>query len=101
MKTWHELKCDAAEWFVDTFGEIYLVPMLEKLRGEALEAQAASHAALLEELADCRICLMGAEATSGYTEAELCAAVEFKLAKNRRRKWRKLDNGTWQHVKED
>jgi hypothetical protein len=89
-------------WLCAAFGNDWSYgSMLLKLAKEAKEAAEAPSPDQLEELADCRICLAGAEAASGYTDAEISAAVEFKLAKNLRRKWAQQPDGTWQHVKED
>lgn len=99
---WERWRENVADWQLSAFGGSRAPANFRKLAKEATEAaNAVSLDAQLEEIADCRICLMAAEAASGWSEADIRYAVAIKMAVNRRRKWRRLDDGTWQHVKEN
>ena len=100
---WERWRENVDRWQRSVFGPAYTSASALKLAAEAKETAEAwpSPEARLKEIADCRICLMAVETASGFTEHEIRAAVARKMAINRARKWRRLDDGTWQHVKEN
>jgi hypothetical protein len=66
----------------------------------AKEAVEFSENPTLEEAADILICLYGAAFYRGWTLDDLECAIARKMNINRRRKWERQEDGTWQHIKQ-
>ena len=62
------------------------------------EAQEFEENPCLEEGADVIIAVVGALWGQGHTLQDLGKAIIKKMAVNRARDWKQLDDGTWQHV---
>lgn len=97
---WERWSWVVRDWQIETFG-LDGFSVITNFRKLAKEATEAANGLTLDEVADCRICLMAAEAASGYTELQIRYAVARKMAINRARKWARQPDGTWQHVKEN
>jgi hypothetical protein len=69
---------------------------LRKLNDETMEAIETPFD--IEEYADCLIALLGAANKSGFNYDELLKASKEKLFICEKRKWKKLKNGTYQHI---
>lgn len=72
---------------------------LEKLRQELVEVKDAPKSKRLIEYADVFLCFVAAMEEDDFNAADLDAAVDYKLAVNRTRKWERMPDGTFQHVK--
>jgi hypothetical protein len=97
---------DQAEWSQSTFGtDSERGPMgaLKHLEKEAYECQIAETSSdLLEELADCFLLLIDASRRATVTPAQLVAAAQAKMVKNRARKWSKpVDGQPCEHVRDE
>lgn len=62
------------------------------------EAQEFRDDPSLEEGADVIIAVVGALWCRGHSLSDLGKAIIKKMAVNRTRDWKQLDDGTWQHV---
>ena len=51
------------------------------------------------EYADVLMAIFSATDAAGFTYNDLLYAAQHKFSVLQRRKWEKLDNGTWQHIK--
>jgi hypothetical protein len=97
---------DQAEWSQATFGtDAERGPMgaLKHLEKEAYECQTAETLSdLREELADCFLLLIDASRRATVTPAQLVAAAQAKMVKNRARKWSKpVDGQPCEHVRDE
>jgi len=97
---------DQAEWSQATFGtDSERGPMgaLKHLEKEAYECQTAETLSdLREELADCFLLLIDASRRATVTPAQLVAAAQAKMVKNRARKWSKpVDGQPCEHVRDE
>jgi hypothetical protein len=54
----------------------------------------------LSEWADVFICLLGAAAIQNIMPAELVRAAHEKMEVNEKRKWKRTEDGTYQHVED-
>lgn len=55
---------------------------------------------LLEEYADCFLCLVSSSSNAGFNAEQITQAMNRKVVKNEGRKWKRNENGTYSHVKE-
>lgn len=104
MATLAELERERLEWSLETFKEATPLSSLAKLQDEMDEvANEIQHghdpADLVEEYADCLMCLFDSFGRAGITMEQIESAFEAKLAKNKARVWKKNDNNTYSHVK--
>jgi hypothetical protein len=70
---------------------------LAKVRNEAIEF---CDDPCLEEAADVFITLIGSLQVFGWSITELAVAVDTKMAINEKRKWARLDDGSYQHTED-
>ena len=56
---------------------------------------------MLDEYADCAIALFGACHKAGFCFSDLMSAVAEKFTVIKGRKWERLPDGTYQHIKEE
>ena len=80
---------------VEKFPDAGSVEHLKKLKYEADEAIAEPQD--LVEYADCLLALFGAAYKAGFTYEDLLKASEGKLEIVKKRNWKRLDDGTYQH----
>lgn len=66
--------------------------------GELREVLTAPKSKRLGEFADSMICVMAGASKDGYSYEELWMAIAAKTTVNQRRKFVRLENGTYQHV---
>ncbi len=93
---------DISDWTSEVFGppnegSFYLAKARKECKEleEAIE-QGKSPQEICIECADVVICLVG---VCAYYGVDLARCVVTKLLINKSRKWRKTEDGTWQHVK--
>lgn len=88
-----------AEWSDSTFGNVGPVGPLKHLSKEALEA--AAEPGDLSEWADMQFLLWDAQRRAGISDGEITAAMEEKLAVNKKREWPEPKDGEPRlHIKE-
>ena len=95
---------DTVKWQLETFGEATPISCLAHLREEVdeleLDIRSGDTSGSHMEFADCFILLFGAAGRAGMSYADICTAVETKMAVNRKRKWGKPEaNGVVNHIK--
>jgi len=84
------------EFSIDVFHDSSGVDHLKKLKIEADEA--IDQPDDIIEYADCLLALFAASSKAGFTFEELLQASEEKLEVVKTRKWKKGDNGLYQHI---
>jgi phage gp29-like protein len=87
------------EFVVRVFPDATPADHMRKLSDESLESAECTDDIM--EFADCLLCIYGAAFKSGFSYTDLHAAAMRKLIINRARKWRKLPDGTYQHIKNE
>ena len=80
---------------VEQFPDAGSIEHLKKLKHEADEAIAEPQN--LVEYADCLLALFGAAYKAGFTYEDLLKASEGKFEIVKKRNWKRLDDGTYQH----
>jgi len=83
------------QWADETFGPAIPARRLERAAEELEEARTATPEKLMEEIADVVICLAAAALSAGE---DLQAALNAKMAINRKREWSIRGDGTGYHV---
>lgn len=83
-------------WSKNAFPDANSIDHLQKLKHEAQEAKETPYK--IEEYADCMIALLAAAWKADIAFFELIEAVESKLEVNKKRNWKKLSDGTYQHL---
>ena len=81
---------------VNTFSDIGSIEHLKKLKNEADEA--ISEPQNIVEYADCELALHAAVYRAGFTYEQLQKAKFEKLKIVKKRKWKKMYDGTYQHL---
>jgi hypothetical protein len=89
---------EMGEFSVKTFTGATAKGHLRKLKEEADEA--IEDPTDIKEYADCLMALFGAAYKAGFTYDALIQAGKEKLEINKSRKWVKLENEIYQHIKE-
>jgi len=89
---------EMGEFSVKTFTGATAKGHLRKLKEEADEA--IEDPTDIKEYADCLMALFGAAYKAGFTYDSLIQAGKEKLEINKSRKWVKLENEIYQHIKE-
>ena len=79
----------------EKFPDVGSIEHLKKLKHEADEAIAEPQN--LVEYADCLLALFGAVYKAGFTYEDLLKASEDKLEIVKKRNWKRLSDGTYQH----
>lgn len=87
---------EIGEWSKKTFQDANSIDHLQKLKIEAQEAKETPYRK--EEYADCMIVLFAAAYKADISFYELIEAVKNKFEINKKRKWEKLSDGTYQHI---
>lgn len=101
-----ELMIEIEEWAGSTFKDQPLTGKAQHLVKEAEELKAELENDInsdetKEEIADCFILLVNIATKAGLTANNLLYEVELKMAKNKARKWGKLnEQGYSEHIKE-
>ena len=85
------------EFSVKTFPDADSINHLNKLKDEADEAIKEPRDKY--EFADCFLALISASYKAGFTPDIILDACQIKLEILKQRKWEKLANGSYQHVK--
>ncbi|EDU2038312.1 DUF550 domain-containing protein [Salmonella enterica subsp. enterica serovar Florida] len=94
-----QIRREHAEWSDATFGNVGPVGPLKHLSKEALEAAANPEDPL--EWADMQFLLWDAQRRAGISDGEITAAMEEKLAVNKKREWPEPKDGEPRpHIKE-
>lgn len=102
----HLLEAERFEWSLKTFPEETPVSALFKLKEEINEVR--EHLALfgnhnqeelIEEFADCLMCLFDSSGRSGIPPQQIFEAFSKKLVKNKARIWKKNTDNSYSHVK--
>ena len=91
-----KLYYEIGQWSAKTFPESHPINLLLKLKEETSEAIVSPKSA--GEYADCLIALFAASNSAGIMFSELLMKSHIKLEENKKRKWRKQPDGTYQHV---
>lgn len=91
-QVYEEMGQFAAKAFPDASSYEHLL----KLEQEAVEAQV--DAGNIEEYADCLLCLFGAAHKAGFSFEDLLKSAKNKLERCQSRKWKKMPDGTYQHI---
>ena len=91
----HESFRSCGEWADATFGPATPLRRLERAGEELVEAKDAPPDKLMEEIADTVICLAAAAHSAG---GDLQAAIDAKMAINRKRQWSVRGDGTGYHI---
>ena len=105
MRTIQELENERLQWSLKNFPDATPFSSLQKLKGEiaeveeALDADERDELELLEEYADCLMCLFDSAGRVGMTPDDIFKAFEKKLLKNKGRVWIKNPDNTYSHVK--
>lgn len=105
MKTIQELEHERLQWSFQNFPDATAYSSLQKLKGEITEveqelmADERDYPKILEEYADCLMCLFDSAGRAGITPDDVFKAFEKKLQKNKARKWVKNPDNTYSHVK--
>lgn len=94
-----ELFDEMGKFAVAVFPDATAADHMRKLSIESLESAECTDDIM--EFADCLLCIYGAAFKSGFSYADLNAAAMRKLIINRARNWRKLPDGTYQHIKNE
>jgi len=81
-----------------TFPDATSVEHLKKLKQETDETINSPDD--ISEYADCLLTLFGAAYRQGFTYGELMNATRKKLEIVKKRKWKKMSDGTYQHIKQ-
>lgn len=97
LKTWKQ-------FVTEIFPESDPITTLEKLKTEIKELEQEldnpiNEQALLEEYADCIICLLTSALQVGYSEKEILEKLYYKISKNMAREWKYNGDGTYSHIK--
>lgn len=99
-----ELETKRFEWSILNFKDATPESSLIKLKDEIDEVyielvkkQDRDH--LMEEYADCLMCLFDSAGRAGITVHDLTEAFEKKLIKNKSRRWLKNPDNTYSHLK--
>jgi hypothetical protein len=87
------------EWTQSTFPDLETQSALEHLKDEIKEIEAEPTDAI--EYADALGLLLEAACRSGVSVENILEAFRDKIQVNKVRKWVKLENGSYKHVKED
>jgi len=87
------------EFSVDVMPDATPIEHLLKLKHEAQEA--IDEPGDIVEYADCLLALYAAAYKSGFTYEELRKAGEEKIEVLKTRKWRRIEDGTYQHIKKE
>jgi len=105
MKTIQILETERMQWSFKNFPDATAYSSLQKLKSEiseveqALECDEIDEKHLLEEYADCLMCLFDSAGRAAITPDDIFKAFELKLIKNKERVWKKNDDNTYSHVK--
>ena len=83
---------------VEVFIENDSIDHITKLKEEADEI--IENPSDIFEYADCFLCLYASAYKAGFTHDEIVKACEDKFEILKQRKWEKLSNGMYQHIKE-
>jgi len=99
-----ELEAERLEWSLKTFPEATAVSSLRKLEGEIKEVEKEledilNEDELIEEYADCLMCLFDSAGRVRIYPEHIFEAFEKKLAKNKARTWKKNPDNSYSHVK--
>ena len=81
----------------ETFPDHALAGHVEKLKTECDEVLKCPNDVM--EFADVLLVFISMASTAGFEPDEILCAAETKLNINRRRKWMKMPDGTYQHIK--
>ncbi len=93
----NKLYYDIGEFSVKIFHDAKPVDHLKKLRNESLEAIEKPDD--VYEYSDCLLALLAAAYKSGFSPEYLINSSFEKLEILRNRKWEKIEDGTYQHIK--
>jgi NTP pyrophosphatase (non-canonical NTP hydrolase) len=106
MSTLEELENERLQWSLKTFPEATPISSLRKLEKEMEEVEQHlndpghfDRDELIEEYADCLMCLFDSAGRLGIPISEITAAFAIKLIKNKNRKWIKNPDNTYSHIK--
>lgn len=102
--TIQELEAERLEWSLKNFPAATPFSSLQKLKSEITEVERALDADLrdehlVEEYADCLMCLFDSAGRAGITPDDIFKAFGIKLIKNKERAWIKNADNTYSHVK--
>ena len=97
VKSLSQLQSQIYQWQIETFGGQAPKHFSRKLGAEVFEMLEAVDGGgdTAPEIADCFIVLFGLASSLGVNAEE---AIEAKMAINRKRKWKKEKDGTFQHI---
>lgn len=87
-------------WSLKTFPEATPQSSLNKARAEIQEIQENLNVGIRdpEEYADVIMCLFDSAQRDGISAAEIMQSYELKIAKNKRRTWKKNPDNSYSHV---
>lgn len=99
-----ELEKQRLEWSLKTFPEATAYSSLQKLKGEIEEVEADLRVvplpeSIIEEYADCLMCLFDSAGRLGIKPPLIFEAFSEKLEKNKNRIWIKNPDNTYSHKK--
>ena len=80
-------------------GLIHLRSEIEEVMAE-LETEDTADSKLVEEYADCLMCLIDSANRAGITPAVLFRMMEYKICINEDRKWKYNGDGSYSHIKQ-
>ena len=83
-------------WCKNAFPDSNSIDHLQKLKNEAEEAKETPYK--IEEYADCMIALLAGAWKADIAFFELVEAVGRKMEVNKKRDWKRLSDGTYQHL---
>jgi hypothetical protein len=91
------------EFVFEKFTDATTIDHIKKLIIEANELKKATlhehpDKLILDEYADCLLCVFGAAAKEGFSYNDLVVACNEKIGINLKREWIKLSDGTYQHL---
>jgi hypothetical protein len=89
---------EMGEFSVEIFNDATSIEHMKKLKIEADEV--ILDPSDLFEYADCLLAFFAAAYKAGFTYENIEDASRIKLEVLKSRKWNKLDDGTYQHIKE-
>ncbi len=101
----HTLEKERLEWSIKTFPSATAKSSLIKLSGEVeevrqeLDRPIVHLSSLVEEYADCLMCLFDSAGRAGISTESITKAFERKLAINKACEWKDNGNGTYSRIK--
>jgi predicted house-cleaning noncanonical NTP pyrophosphatase (MazG superfamily) len=94
--TFEQLFREHGQWTMETFPGHTLIGHINKLKTECDEIMESPNDVM--EFADVLLAFMSMANAAGFDPREILTAAEIKLNINRSRKWRKLPDGSYQHI---